>query len=135
MDDGDVRGPHPPDALLQLSCPRLVCLDRDDLAVEHRRLAAGRRAEIEHALSRDGADREPGQLRAGALRPDPALGERLLVDALDAPGTGDVGIGLALDLAADEPDDERRRLVLGLHQRAGAVGAESRHHVSATQSG
>ena len=70
------------------------------------------------------ADREPGELRAGALRPDAALGERRLVDVLDVPGSGDVRIGHAVDLAADEPDDGRRCLVLGAHQRQRALRAE-----------
>ena len=78
--------PSRADVLLELAGAGGVHLDGDDLAGEHRRLAARRGAEVEHPLARDGADREPGELRAGALRPDAALGECALVDVLDVPG-------------------------------------------------
>ena len=83
MDDAHVRGAERADVLLELARPGLVHLDRDHVAGEHRRLPAGRRAEVEDALALLRADGEPGELRAAALRPDPALRERLLVDAFD----------------------------------------------------
>ena len=58
---------------------------------------------------------EPGQLRTAALRPDPPLGQRFLVDPLDPVRAGDVG-GLLVDLAAHEPDNRLGRLVLGAHE-------------------
>ena len=75
VDDAHVRGAEPGDVLLELACPRLVHLDGRHVAREHRRLPAGRSAEIEHALPLLRADDEAGELRAAALRPDPALGE------------------------------------------------------------
>ena len=116
MDDAHVRGAERADVLLELSRPSLVHLDRHDVAREHRRLPARRGTEIEHALPCLRADAQRSQLRAAALRPDPALGERLLVDPVDTPGSWNVG-ALPLDLPAHEPDDRLGRLVLGAHQR------------------
>src|SRR5207245_2840627 len=93
------------------------------LARELRRLPARGRAEVERAVTRQGADGEPGELRAAALRPDAPLLERPLVDALDAVGPGHVG-RLAVDLAADEPDDGLQRLVLRSHQGQRCLAAE-----------
>ena len=59
----------------------------------------------------------------------------MLVDPVDDPGAGDVGIGAALDLALEETDGDLRRLVLRVHEPESAGGSRSRHHVSATQSG
>ena len=64
-----------------------------------------------------------GEVRAAALRPDPPFGERLLVDARDAVGAGNVR-RLAVDLAADEPDDGLARLVLRAHERERGVAPE-----------
>ena len=52
----DVRRAEPAHVLLELARARLVHLDRDHLAGEHRRLAARRGAEVEHALARLRAD-------------------------------------------------------------------------------
>ena len=92
-DDADARCPEAAHRLLELARARLVDLDRDHLAGEHRRLAAGRGAEIERALPLARPDDEADELRRGALRPDPALGESGLVDSLDVPGARDVRIG------------------------------------------
>src|SRR2546428_440588 len=81
-----------------------VDLDRGDLAWELRGLAAGRGAEIEHALAVLRADCEAGDLRAPALRPDPPVRDREVVDALDAIRIRDVG-RLSGGVAADEPHD------------------------------
>ena len=43
---------------------------------------------------------------------------------LDVPGSGDVRVGHAVDLAAHEPNDGRGRHVLGAHQRQRTVRAE-----------
>ena len=117
MDDAHVVGAEPADVLLELGGSGLVRLDRDDLAGEHRRLAAGSGAEVEHALALLRADAETGELRADALRPDLAARERLGVEPLDAVGARDVRFGPVRGLAPDVPDDDRRRLVLRPHQR------------------
>ena len=95
-------------------------------------LAAGRGAEVEHALAVLRADDEAGELRAAALRPDPPLGDGELVDALDAVRAGDVGrLGAERRLAADEPHDRLERLVHRPHQRERVVVARgSRTKVS-----
>src|SRR5262249_50270780 len=62
---------EPADVLLELARAALVQLDRDDLPLEHRRLAARRRAAVERPLAGPGADDEAGELRCPALRPDP----------------------------------------------------------------
>ncbi len=116
VDDAHVRCAEPPDVLLELTCPGLVHLDGHDLAREHRCLPAGRGAEIEHSLSLLRADAEPCQLRAPALRPDPALGERLLVDAVDHVGVWNVRFGPVRGLSPDVSDNDGWRLVLGPHQ-------------------
>ena len=100
-----------------------MLLDRYDLAGQLCRLAARCRADIERAVARQRADGERSELRAAALRPDPAFGQRLLVHALDAVGAGNVG-RLAVDLAANEPDDGLGRLVLRAHERQCVVAAE-----------
>src|SRR5581483_2343386 len=100
------------DVLLELAGPARVLLDRDDLACELGRLAAGGSAEIERALALARPDREAGQLRRPALRPDPALGERLRIHPLDGVGAGNVGRP-ARWLAGDGANDRLRRLVLG----------------------
>ena len=55
--DRDVVRAEPADVLLELARPGLVHLDGDDLAGEHRRLAARRGTEVEHPLARDGSRR------------------------------------------------------------------------------
>ena len=91
--DRDVVGAEAAAVLLQLARAARMELDRDDLALELRRLPARRGAEVERALARTRADGEPGELRAAALRPDQTGGERLLVDALDVQRVRQVGIG------------------------------------------
>ena len=81
VDDGDVVGPEPAGILLELARPGLVHLDRDDLAGQHRRLAARGGAEVEDALAGLGADAQPGELRAATLRPNLAVFQGFLVDA------------------------------------------------------
>ena len=71
----------------------------------------GRGAEVERPLALARADGKPDELGRGALRPDPSVGKRSLVDPVDVPCAGNVGIGDTLDLAADEPNDRSRRLV------------------------
>src|SRR6266511_977409 len=111
------------DVLLELAGPALVDLDRDDLAGELGRLPTGRGAEFERPLALAAADGQAGELRAAALRPDPSLGEGLLVDPLDAVSARNVG-RLSGQRTADEPHDRLRRLVLGAHQGQCLVGAE-----------
>ena len=65
-------------------------LDRDDLALELRRLPARRCAEVERPFAGARADGEAGELRTAALRPDQARFERVLVDPVDVPGRGQV---------------------------------------------
>ena len=83
------------------------------------------------------ADGEAGELRAAALRPDrapPRAPARRPGRRASAPGMS--GSAPAVDLAADEPDDGLRRLVLRAHQRERLVRARARAtSVSATQSG
>ena len=66
-------GAGPPDVLLELACPGLVHLEATTSPREHRRLAAGRRAEIEHSLSLLRADAEPRPAASpgSAARSDP----------------------------------------------------------------
>src|SRR5262249_48037688 len=87
VDDADVLGAEQRGVCRQLTGARLVDLHRDPLARQHRRLAPGRRAEVERTLPGESADGEPGQLGAAALRPNPAFRERDLVDAGNAPRT------------------------------------------------
>ena len=90
-------------------------------------LPPGRGAEVERALALARADDEPGELRAAALRPDQPRRERLLVDALDVQRVRQIRIGPPVDvagLAAVEPHDALRRLVLRAHQRERVVAAE-----------
>ena len=61
-DDLDVRRSEPGDVRLELARAGGVHLDGDDLAGEHRRLASRRSTEVEHPLTRNGANREPGKL-------------------------------------------------------------------------
>src|SRR4029079_11253173 len=119
MDDLDVRRAEPTGALIALAPPRLVHLDGRDVAGEHRRLAPGCRAEIERALALPRADREPDELRRRALRPDPTVVQRGLVDTRDVPGTGDLGIRRALDLSPNQPDDRGRGLVQSVPEGEG----------------
>jgi hypothetical protein len=92
-------------------------------AGEHRRLAAGRRAEIESPLALARTDDESSELGAAALRPDPPLGERRFVDTLDPIGAGNLG-RLAVDLSSDQPHRRFRRLVLRTHQGQRLLTAE-----------
>ena len=130
VDDGHVRGAEPRDVLLELTCPGLVHLDGDDVAREHRRLSARRSAEIEHSLARLRADAEPGQLRAAALRPDPTLGERLLVDAVDRIGVRNVRFGPVRGLS---PGRVGRRWVAARSGRASARARLPRRDRGATR--
>ena len=114
-DDRDVGSAEPGGVRHQLPRPARVLLDRSHVAGQLGRLAAGSRTEIENALALPRADDDAGELRSAALRPDPALGEGLLVDSIDPVGAGDVG-RFALELAPDQPDDRLRRLVLRPHQ-------------------
>ena len=52
---------------------------------KHRRLAAGRGADVEGSLSLARSDGEPGELRAPALGPDAPFGNRGLVDPIHVP--------------------------------------------------
>src|SRR3954470_5688552 len=123
---GVVR-PEAPAVLLELPCAARMELDGDHLALELRRLAARRRAEIERALSRTRAHGEARELRAATLRPDQSGVELLLVDTLHVPGTGHVRVGRARDrslLALVAPHDALGRLVLCAHQRERFLAAE-----------
>ena len=105
-----------------------VQLDRGHLAAELRRLAARRRAQVEHALAVLRADGEPDELRAAALRPDQPVGDGEVVDALDAVRAGKVGrLGAGRRVALDEADDRLERLVHRPHQRERVGGAEVAH--------
>ena len=95
----------------ELAGAAVVELHRSDLAGQHRRLTAGRGAEIERSIALLGSDSQPGKLRGGALRPDPAIRERPLVDPVDTPCARDLRIGHSIELAANETDHRRRRLV------------------------
>ena len=136
MDDPDVRRTEPSGVLLELRGARLVDLDRDDLAREHRRLAPGRRAQVERPLARPRAHDVTDELRAAALRPDAALLDRRLVDAVDDPGAGKIDRVL---LPSTAPRTRRTAVsaasFCARHQRPGVVGPSSRHQVSAIQSG
>ena len=102
-------------------------LDRDHLALELGRLATRSRAEVEGALPRPRPDDEPGELGATALRPDQALVQRLLVDALDVQRVRQIQVGPTFDragLPAVQADDAFRRLVLRAHQRERFLLAE-----------
>src|SRR4029079_9304138 len=79
--DPDVRRPEPTGIRRQLAGSPGVQLDGGDLAAQHRRLPARRRARVEDALAGTGADDEPRELRAATLGPDPALRERGRIDA------------------------------------------------------
>ena len=81
--DRDVVGPETAAVLLELAGAAGMELDRDDLALELRRLPTGSGAEVERALARARADGETGELRAAALGPDQAGVERGLLDAVD----------------------------------------------------
>ena len=89
MDDTHGRSSEEARRLLQPLGARLVDLDRDDLAREHGRLAARCGAEVERPLAGQRADRVADELRSAALRPDPALGDGLLVHPVDDPRSGD----------------------------------------------
>ena len=68
-----------------------------------------------------------GELGAAALRPDEPGFDRLLVDAVDVQRVRQVRIGTPVDvarLAAVDPDDPLRRLVLCAHQCERVVTAE-----------
>ena len=123
-DDARARGTEPAQVLRELAGPALVHLDRYHVARQHGRLATGCGTEVEHPLPRFRPDREGRELGAGALRPDAPLRDRVLVDVLDVPGTGDVRVRLACDLTADDPHHGGGRAVLGLHQCARLAGAE-----------
>ena len=112
------------DVLLELARTRLVRLDRGHLAREHRRLAAGRGAQVEDAFAVLRADDEAGELRAAALRPDLAPLQGFLVDARDLVRAGDVRRRPVRDRSPDVPDHRRRRLVLRPHQRQRRLLAE-----------
>ena len=104
-----------------------MLLDRDDLARELHRLAAGRRAQIEDALAVAAADEEPRELRPAALRPDQSVGKRFLVDAPHVQRVGKLRVGLTFDpagLAPVHPHHGLERLVLCRHQRQRVVAAE-----------
>ena len=94
-DDMHVRRTQALGGFLELSRAAFVDVDRRDVAVEHRRLAARRGADIEGPLVLARPDREPHELGGGALRPDPAVGESFGVDPVDAPRTGNGRIGRA----------------------------------------
>src|SRR5439155_3498017 len=115
LDDRDVQRTEPQDVLLQLARAAVVELDRRHLAGEHRRLAAGRGAEVEHALALTRPHYEPGELRAAALRPDPSFVDRDLVDPVDAVRARDVG-RLARWVASDQAHNRLLRLVVRAHQ-------------------
>jgi len=121
--DTDVCSTEPLDVAGKLARASLVLLDGHDLALELRRLASGGGAEIERPFTGAGTHGEPGELRAAALRPDPPLAQRALVDTLDAVSAGYVG-RLARRITVDKPDSRLRRLVLGAHERDGGLAAE-----------
>ena len=123
-DDTDVRRAEAARRLVQLARAGFVDLDRRDVARQHRRLPSWRRAQVERALAVLRADDEPDQLGRCALRPDPALGERGLVDPVDVPRAGNVGVGRAGDLAAHETDDGLPRLVERAHELESVDRAE-----------
>ena len=93
-------------------------LDRGDLAVQHRRLAAGRRAGVEHALAFLRADDERGELRrrgsSAACAPSRRRARRTY-----APGTS---VGSPTGSAART--SSCGRLVLRAHQRERVLRAE-----------
>ena len=103
----------------------LVDVDRDDVAGEHRRLATRRGAEVERPLARARADAVADELRAAALRPDPAVRDRGLVDPFDEPRARDLRI-LAARRSRRARAGRRRlgRLVLRLHEVQSAVWPE-----------
>ena len=79
---------------------------------------------------------EPDELRRRALRPDPALGQRALVDPVDVPCAGDLSDPA---FRRSRPRRAGRRSAPGsfcarMSARAPS-GPSSRHHVSAIQSG
>src|SRR5207237_2052375 len=80
VDDGDVVRAQPAAVLLELPRATGMELYRDDLAGELRCLAARRGAQVEGPFSRLRADRQPGELRAAALRPVAPGRQRALVD-------------------------------------------------------
>ncbi len=123
-DDTDVRRAEAARRLVQLTRAGFVDLDRSDVARQHRRLPPWRRAQVERALAVLRADDEPDQLRRRALRPDPAFRERGLVDPVDVPRAGNVGVGRAGDLAAHETDGRLPRLVEGAHELESVDRAE-----------
>ncbi len=123
VDHGDVCRAEPADVLLQLAGTCLVQLDGRHLTGEHRRLAAGRRAQVERPLAGARADGEPCQLRPAALRPDRPGGKGPLVDPLDAVRARQVG-RLTRRVTPDEPHDRLGRLVLCAHERERVLLAE-----------
>ena len=125
-DDVNVLRAEPANVLLELAHTALVDLDGGDFAAEHRGLAAGGGARVEHALAVPRADGERGELRRAALRPYASLFQRTLVDARDAIRTRNVG-RLPVDLAAHQPHDRLSGLVLRSHQRERVFLAEIAH--------
>ena len=93
-----------------------MLLDGDHLACQLRRLAPGRRADVERALAFTRADREPCQRRAAALRPDAAVLQRDGVHAWDAEYARRVG-PLAFHLASHKAHRGLGRVVLRVHER------------------
>ena len=136
----DVVGAEHAAVLLELAGAARVQLDRDDVALELCRLAARSGAEVERALARSRSRRrrpascEPrlcGQIRPAATA---SSSTRSTWSA-----SGRSGSGATLDLAglaAVEPDNAFRRLVLRAHERERVLRGRARsHHSSATQSG
>src|SRR5205085_4741787 len=119
----DVARAEEADVLLQLACAAFVDLDRDHLALELCGLSARRRAEVERPLALACIDYQARELRAATLRPDPAGGESILVEAVDAVRARNVRRPAGW-IAAHKTHDRLRRLVLRAHERQRVVLAE-----------
>jgi hypothetical protein len=82
-DDLHAGRAEPARRLHELPSSTFIHLNRHEVSCEHRRLAAWSCAEVEDPVAARSAHRETDELRRAARRPDPALGERSLVDAVD----------------------------------------------------
>ena len=125
LDDRDVAPPHRREVRAQLARAVRIDLDRRHVAAQRAGLAARRGAEVEDALAVLRADAQRRELGAAALRPDPPVGDREVVDPLDAVRARDVGrLRSRRRLPGDEPHDRLERLVHRPHERERAVRAE-----------